>query len=119
MQLSLKILTLLLGLIFLWVFISLLRKKNIKPFYSTLWLLVSLFMISLVLFEGFYKQIATYLGITDASFMVIVSLISFLLLYVWHLSVKISEMSDRIQELISYTSILENKIRKADNNKNT
>lgn len=116
MQLSLKILTLLLGLVFLWVFISLLRKKNIKPFYSTLWLMVSVFMISLVLFEGFYKWIATSLGITDASFMVIVSLISFLLLYVWHLSVKISEMSDRIQELISHSAIMENEIRKIKKN---
>ncbi len=112
MQLSLKILILLFGLIFLVVFISLLRKKNVKPFYSTLWLLVSLFMISLVVFEKFYKWLATSMGISDASFLVIVSLISFLLIYVLYLSVKISDMSDKIQELISYTGIMEHEIRK-------
>lgn len=88
-----------------------------KTFYSTLWLLVSVFMLSLVVFESFYKGIATILGISDASFLIIVSLISFLLIYVLYLSVKISEMSDRIQELISFTSILENKIRKMDDDK--
>jgi len=84
-----------------------------KPFYSALWMAITLFMLSLVVFEKAYKSIATLLGIEDASFLVIVSLISFLLLYVLHLSVKISEMSDRIQELISFVSILENKLRKS------
>ena len=62
-----------------------------------------------------HKAIATTLGLTDASFLIIAALISFLLVYVLYISIKISEMSDRIQELISYTSILENKIRKSDN----
>jgi hypothetical protein len=113
MQLSLKILILLFSFIFLVVFISLLKRRNIKPFYSTLWLMVSLFMISLVAFEKGYKWIATSLGIADASFLIIVSLISFLLVYVLHLSIRISQMSDRIQELISYAGILEHEIRKS------
>lgn len=112
MQLSLKLLTLLLGVIFLATFILLVRKKNVKPFYSTIWLLVSIFMISLVLFEKFYKWIATSLGIADASFLIIVAMISFLLIYVLYISIKISQMSDRIQELISFTGILEHEIRK-------
>ena len=119
MQLSLKIIALLFGLIFLIIFISLLRRKNVKPFYSTLWLIVSIFMISLVLFEKFYKWIATSLGITDASFLIIVGLISFLLAYVLHLSIKICQMSDRIQELISFNSILELEIRKLNKKVNS
>lgn len=112
MQFSLKVIVLLFGFVFLLVFISLLKRKNIKPFYSTLWLLVCFFMISLVVFEKFYKWVATSLGIADASFLIIVSLIFFLLVYVLHLSIKISQMSDRIQELISHTGILEHEIRK-------
>lgn len=114
MQLSLRITTLLLGVVFLMVFISLARKQNVKPFYSALWLIISGFMISLVVLEPIYKWIATLLGITDASFMIIVSFIAFLLFYVLYLSVKISAMSDRIQELISFVGILENKLRKID-----
>lgn len=118
MPLYLKILSFLFGVIFFLIFINLVRKKSIKPFYATLWLVVSAFMLSVVIFEGFYKSIATAIGLTDASFLIIVALISFLLIYVLYLSIKISEMGDRIQELISYTSILENKIRKSDNNEN-
>lgn len=114
MQLSLKILVLVFGFIFLFVFVSLLKKKNTKPFYTTLWLLVALFTISLVVFESFYKWIATSLGIVDASFLIIVGLIAFLLVYVLYLSIKISQMSDKIQELISYTGILEHEIRESN-----
>lgn len=118
MPLYLKIISLVFGLFFFMIFINLVKKKSIKPFFTTLWLLVSLFMLSIVIFEGFYKAIATGLGLTDASFLIIVALISFLLVYVLYLSIKISEMSDRIQELISYTSILENRVRKLDSYEN-
>ena len=118
MPLSIKLLVLVFGLVFLAIFISLLRKKSMKPFYSILWLLVAFFMLSLVVFEKFYKWIATTLGVYDATVLVIIGLILFLLMYVLHLSIKISEMSDRIQELISHTSILEHEIRK-NNKKNT
>ena len=113
MPLSIKLLVLVFGLVFLAIFIYLLRKKSMKTFYSMLWLFVSFFMLSLVMFEKIYKWIATILGVSDASFLIIVGLIWFLLMYVLHLSIKISEISDRIQELISHTSILEHEIRKS------
>lgn len=117
MPFFLQLISLIFSITFILVFIALSRKKAIKPFYSTLWLFVSLFMLSVVLFEEFYKNIATAFGLTDASFLIIITLLSFLLIYVLYLSLKISEMGDRIQELISYTSILENKIRKNENDK--
>lgn len=112
MTLGIRLLVLLFSIIFFIVFISVVRKRNMKTFYATLWLMVSFFMLSLVIFERFYKWFATLLGISDASFFVIVSLIAFLLIYVLHLSEKVSEMSSRIQELISHNSILENEVRK-------
>jgi hypothetical protein len=116
MSVVLKILALSFGLLFLLGFIVLVKKRFVKPFYSALWLLIGLFVVSITLFEGYYKKIATLMGIADASFIIIVGLVSFLLIYVLYLSIKISELSDRVQELISHTSILENKIRKSDKN---
>lgn len=68
-------------------------------------------MFSIVFFEKLYKWVATLLGISDASFLIIIGIIFFLLIYVLHLSIKISEMSDKIQELISYISIIDKKMR--------
>jgi hypothetical protein len=115
MSLGIKILVLLFSILLFAVFISVARKRTMKTFYSTLWLMVAFFMLSLVIFERFYKWFATAIGISDASFFVIVSLIAFLLVYVLHLSEKVSEMSSRIQELISHHSILENEIRRLNN----
>ena len=112
MPVYLKILTLVFGLAFFLIFINLVKNKSIKPFLYNVVVDCICFYAIHCFFEGFYKAIATSIGLTDASFLIIVALISFLLIYVLYLSIKISEMSDRIQELISYTSILENKIRK-------
>lgn len=118
MALTVKIIALLYSTLLFGMFIIMARKKGIKPFYSTLWLTVSLFMFSFVIFENLYKKLALVLNIESATLFVIVGLISFLLIYVLHLSIKVSEMSNRIQELISHASILENEVRKLREEKN-
>lgn len=111
MLLYIKLLSIFLSTMFFLFFINIIKKRSVKPFYSFLWFIISLLMLSIVVFEKFYKWIATQLGITDASFLIIILVIFFLLVYVLYLSIKVSEMSDRIQELISFTAILEKEIR--------
>ncbi len=111
MPVSLRILVVLCSLAFLATFLFLAKRGTVKPFYSALWLAVSFLMLSLVVFEKFYKGIADDLGIRDASFLVFVGAILFMLVYILHLSVKISELSDRMQEVISTVSILERAVR--------
>ena len=106
MQLSVKILSLLCAIFFLIIFICLVRKKSIKPVYSFLWFLISILMFCVVIFERFFKGVANLLHIADASFLIIAGAIFFLLLYVLYLSIKLSEASDKIQELISHVAIL-------------
>ena len=106
MQVSVKILFFLCAVLFLVIFIGLIRRKSIKPGYSFLWFLISISMFSVVPFEWFYKSIANYLHIPDASFLIIIGVNFFLLTYVLYLSIKLSEMSDKIQELISHIAIL-------------
>ncbi len=117
MQFSLKVIITILGLCFITIFLNLVRRRSIRPFYCLVWLAVGLMMLSFVVLENVYKFVASFLGITDASFLVIISIISFLLIYILHMSLTISDMSDRIQELISFTSILEKKVRDLDKEK--
>lgn len=111
MPVSVRILVLLCGLAFFWTFLLLAKRGSVKPFYSGLWLLVALAMLSLVIFEKHYKLLADALQIRDASFLVFVGAIVFLLVYVVHLSIKVSELSDRAQELITTVAILEREQR--------
>jgi FlaA1/EpsC-like NDP-sugar epimerase len=113
MPLSLKILVVICAAAFFLTFLLLAKRGSVKPFYSALWLLISLLMFSVAAFEKVYKSIADHLGIRDASFLIFVGAILFLLVYVLHLSVKISELSDRMQEVISTVAILDQRIREA------
>lgn len=111
MALIVKILALAYSAILLVFFFIMIRKKTVKPFYSTLWLVICLFMFSFVIFEKHYQKIAEALHIQNATLLVLVGLISFLMVYVLYISIKISEMSNKIQDLISHTSILEHELR--------
>ncbi len=111
MPLSLKILVVLCAGAFFVTFLWLAKRGSVKPFYSALWLLISLLLLSLVVFEKIYKSLADHLGIRDASFLIFVGAILFLMIYVLHLSVKISELSDRMQEVISNAAILDQRVR--------
>jgi hypothetical protein len=83
--------------------------------YALLWIGMALFLISIPLFEGLYRWIAySVIGIVDARHIIYICLIGFLLTYVFYLTIKISQMSDCIQELISYTAILEKKMDDKD-----
>ncbi len=107
-----RFISLVLAFLFFLVFLVVVRRRSMKPFYSFLWLFVSVLMFSFVLLEKVYKWFATLIGLRDASFLVTNGLVFFLLVYILYLTVKVSEMSDRIQELISHTAILERKLRR-------
>jgi hypothetical protein len=83
-----------------------------------MWILIAIFLVSVPLLEKFYKWVATnVIGINDARHIIYVVLIGFLLVYIFHLTVRISKMNDQVQELISYSAILETQIENIEKNK--
>lgn len=111
MGIKIKLIALIIGLVFLSMIVRYIRKNSFKPAFSVLWILVSLFLISIPLLEPFYKWFSySVIGIIDARHIIYISLIGFLLVIVFYLSSKITQMSDQIQNLISYMAILEGKI---------
>ncbi len=112
MELKLKLLAALVGIAFASVVVMSLRRSQIRPGFAWLWLLIAGFLTSIPLLEAFYKWIASGLiGLDDARTIIYVPLIGFLLIYSFYLTLVISRLSDRIQELITHTAILESQIR--------
>ncbi len=112
-----KIIAILFAILFFIIFITFARNKSVKPFYSVIWLVMCIFLFSVTIFEKQVKWFSGQLGLSDASFLIVSIFISFLLFYVMYLSLKISEMGDRIQELISINAILEKRLRDIEKNK--
>ncbi len=111
MGLKIQIISLVLGLVFLYFVFRFVKRNTFRPSYAFMWILIAFFLASIPALEKFYKWIATNLiGISDARHIIYVALIGFLLVYIFHLTVRISKMNDQVQELISYTAILEKEI---------
>jgi len=112
MGIKIKIISLLLGLIFFYFIFRFVKKNTFRPSYAFLWILVSVFLLTIPILEPFYKWMAvTVIGISDARHIIYAGIIGFLLVYIFYLTIRISQMSDQIQELISYTAILEKRVR--------
>ena len=115
MGIKIQIISLVLGLVFLYFVFRFVKKNTFRPSYAFMWILIALFLASIPLLEKFYKWIATNLiGISDARHIIYVALIGFLLTYVFYLTIRISSMNDQIQELISHTAMLEKEIDDKD-----
>jgi len=113
MGIKIQIIAVLLGLSFFTFVARYIKKKSFNPGFSILWIGVSLFLISIPFAEYFYKWVAVnLLGIDDARHIIYIALISFLLIYNFSISSKISKMSDQIQILISHNAYLETEIEK-------
>ncbi len=113
MGIEIKLITLCLGLIFLFNILRSLRKNLFKPSYALLWILVSSFLISIPILEPVYKFIATdIIGISDARHIIYIVLIGFLIVFNFNITSKISLLTDQVQKLISIVAILENEIKK-------
>jgi hypothetical protein len=110
MDIKLKSIALMAGA-FLFLFILRFVKRNtFRPSSALLWCSVPVFFISIPIFAPFYKWLSVSLfSMDDARHIIYIFIIIFLLIYDFYLSVKISQLSDRVQELISFTAILEKK----------
>lgn len=111
MGIRIQIISLVLGMLFLYFVFRFVKRNTFRPSYAFMWILVAFFLVSIPILEKFYKWVATHvMGISDARHIIYVVLIGFLLVYIFYLTIRVSRMNDQIQELISYTAILEKEI---------
>ncbi len=113
MNLKIRIFLLIAGLLFFFVTLKLIKNKELRPSFAILWFFISLILISLPIFNQVYKFIAfNILGFVDATNLVYIILIGFLLIYSLVLTIFLSRMSNRLLVLISFSAILEHELRR-------
>jgi hypothetical protein len=113
MGIKIKLVALIIGIIFAFFIFRFIKRNSFRPSYAVLWLSICFLLVSIPIFETFYKWIASnIIGIDDARHIIYIGLIGFLLIFNFYLTIMITKMSDRIHELISFVAVLENKISK-------
>lgn len=108
---NIKIAAIIAGIVFIFLVLKFSKKIMIRPSYTILWLLVSLFLISIPVFENLYRYLAhDVFGLSDATNIIYIGLIFFILIYQFYITLKINNLSDQVQIIISNLSIVEKKI---------
>ncbi len=112
MGIKIKIISLVLGLIFVLIIMKYSKNNLIRPAYTLLWLIIAMFLISIPVLETVYQYIAHVIfGLSDATNIIYIGIILFLLAYQFYITVKINKLSDQVQILISHTAIIEKEIK--------
>lgn len=111
MPFKLMILAFVVGLVFFLFVLSVLRSRAFRPSFAFLWLCMSVFLLSVPLFEGFYRWLAiNVLGLDAATYLVFIAVIGFLMVYAFFMTIRMTQMADKVQALISHTAILEKEL---------
>ncbi len=112
MGLKIKLLAMVIGFAFLLFVLLSVRRNQMRPSYSVLWMGISIFLVSVPLLEPFYQWLASsVIGIVDARHVIYIVLIGYLLVYLFYLTQRVSKLSDRLHVLLSQTAILEAEIK--------
>jgi hypothetical protein len=111
MGLKIKLIAFALGLVFFYVVLRNVKRNTFRPSYAVLWLGMAAFLVSVAVLEPLYKWIATsVIGILDARHIIYITLIGFLLIYVFFLTSMVTRLSNQVLQLISAIAILEAKL---------
>ena len=94
------------GILFFFIILYFIRRRNLTPSHTVLWILLSVFLISIPLFQSFYVYISrSVIGFYTEN-LIYILMIGFLVIYVLYLTSKIGKLTDQVKELVSYTAIL-------------
>ena len=111
MGLKIKLIAFALGLVFFYVVLRNVKRNTFRPSYAVLWLGMAAFLLSVAILEPLYKWLATsVIGILDARHIIYITLIGFLLIYVFFLTSMVTRLSYQVLQLISAIAILETKL---------
>jgi len=110
MNLNLQVLSFILGIFFFLIILYNIRTKKLSPSYSVLWIILSLLLILIPIFQALFIKIARFFGVY-AENLVYILLIGFLLIYVLYITSKVVRLNNQVKELISNSAILEDELK--------
>ncbi len=113
MSSHLQLFAFIVGAVFLAVIFRMMKRDSLLPSYTALWLVLTVFLVSIPLLEPVYRWAAYHVfGLYTGNDLIYIILIGFLLIYSLYLTSRIVRMNNRIQKLISSTAIMNDEIKR-------
>jgi len=107
-----QIVAVFLSLLTVIVIFEMVRKKRLKEEYSLLWLILGIVVFVLSLWKKLLFTISGLFGVSDPNTTLFFFGIFFMLLFIFHFSVRISDLSERTKSLTQKLALLENDLQK-------
>lgn len=107
MGIQIQLSAFILGLMFLVWVMNALKHGKIKASYAFLWLLMCAYFMTIPMSSSLYKWISlNVVGMEEPNHFIYVVVMVFLLVYIFHLTTKITQLKDQVQALITHLAIL-------------
>lgn len=100
------------GVLIIFIIFLFVRKKNLEPMYSFIWILIGIFFISIAIYPNIIQIISILLGIKFSPIGVLVISIFGIGSIILHLSTILTKHQRKIREFEKKIALLENKIPK-------
>lgn len=107
----LTILTVVTGVILFVVVVELMRRRQLREKYATLWIAVAVLSLPLAFFPRLPDQVAGALGVVNGVSLVLFAGVVFLLLVTIHLSWELSRMEEETRVLAEEVALLRAEVR--------
>ena len=104
-----RLIALLIGVVIISVIFLFVRKKNLEPMYSFIWILIGIFFISVAIFPNIIQIISILLGIKFSPIGVLVISIFGICSILLHLSIILTKHQRKIREFEKKIALLDSK----------
>jgi len=112
-----KILSMVMGMFIIVIILFLIKKGRLREEYALLWLLTSVIIFLLAAFEPFLHFIMHIFKAVAATSVVFMFGIIFLLLMNLHFSISLSELNNKIKQLVQNVALLEAELKREKDRK--
>ena len=104
-----RLIALLIGVIIIFIIFLFVRKKNLEPMYSFIWILIGIFFVSIAIYPNIIQIVSTLLGIKFSPIGVLVISIFGIGSILLHLSTILTKHQRKIREFEKKIALLDNK----------
>lgn len=108
---KLTVLTAVTGLVLIGVILELVRRRQLREKYATLWLVVGVLMIPLAFFPRLLDALAQHVGVVSGVSLVLFLGLVFLLLICLHLSWEVNRLEEETRRLAEDLALLRAEVR--------
>jgi len=110
MSFRIQVVSIIVAVLLLALVFELVRRKKIAEEYSVFWLVTCFSILLIAVWKELLFRIAKFLGVADATSLLLLALAALFIVYSLHLSVRVTKLSQESREVVQWLGVLRAKV---------